>query len=396
MKVRVFPKKIFLKVLTLAVLVTFISQQALTQELAVVNSEANNETKKVKLDIKISYNNYEQSKNIIPGQGVTHKRVKRWLNGKPAMVNIIVVKPEAENLIIKPSYGSYNLNAVRKVKDLVSFEKGIAGINASYFKPDTGVPLGTSVVNGEILTGPLYQRVVFGVTKDNKFKMDKLDISGEISVGKEIKLPLYNVNQPVFSATGFTVFTDRWGLKTPKTSQYYCHIVVQDDKIQYIKQSSVLVPRGGYVVVGPRSRIPKGVIQKYESISYTAKLSPEDWNDINYAVGGGPYLIKEGKIFIDNERFSKAFLWSKAPRTAVGYTKSGNLILVTVDGREKGNHGATLTELARLMSELGAYNAMNLDGGSSTQMVYKGRVVNNPTVKGGNRVTNALVIVPAS
>lgn len=48
------------------------------------------------------------------------------------------------------------------------------------------------------------------------------------------------------------------------------------------------------------------------------------------------------------------------------------------------------------MSELGAYNAMNFDGGSSTQMVYRGRIVNSPLVKGGGRVTNALVIAPIS
>jgi len=345
-------------------------------------------------NMKLCYSNPEFTNNMVRGKGITHKRIKRWLNGRAAMVNIIVVNPEAERLIIKPSYGSYKLNSVRRVKDLVINENAIAGINASYFKPDTGVPLGASIVNGEILTGPLYQRVVLGVTEDNKFKMDKLDVSGEIKIGNSIILPLFNINQPVFSQTAFTVYTDRWGLRTPKTSEYYCHIVVLDGKIQYIKQSSVLIPQGGYVVVGPRSKIPKGIIQQYDSVNYTVKLSPEDWNDVKYAVGGGPYLIKEGKIFIDKQRFSNGFISMKAPRTAVGYTKGGSLILVTIDGRQEGTSGATLPELARLMHELGAVNAMNLDGGSSTQMVYKGKVVNRPTTAGGNRVTNALVIAP--
>jgi len=397
MRVRVFPKKIFLKVLILATLIAFTSQEALTQELASIKTsdfptKPDYIHKNVKLNIKLTYNNYEFSKNSI-GQGVRHKRVKRWLNGKPAMVNIIVVNPDVENLIIKPSYGSYKLNSVRRVKDLVTIEKAIAGINASYFKPDTGVPLGASIINGEVLTGPIYQRVVFGVTEDNKFKMEKLDVSGEIKIGNDISLPLFNINQPVFSQTGFTVYTDRWGGKTPRTSKYYCHIVVQDSKIQYIKQSSVPVPQGGYVIVGPRSKIPKN-IQQYDSVNYTVKLNPDDWNNVKYAVGGGPYLVKEGKIFIDRQHFSQGFLWMKAPRTAIGYTKSGSLVLVTVDGRQEGTSGASLPELAKLMQELGAFNAMNLDGGSSTQMVYKGKVVNTPTTRGGNRVTNALVIIP--
>ena len=53
-----------------------------------------------------------------------------------------------------------------------------------------------------------------------------------------------------------------------------------------------------------------------------------------------------------------------------------------------------MPELARIMRELGAYNAMNLDGGSSTQMVYNGKLVNLPTVEGGGKVTNALLVVP--
>ena len=395
MNVRVVSKSGFLKVLILATLIAFVSQEALTQELASIKpGDFSTRPDCNSNNIKLCYNTPEFSNNIIRGKGVTHKRIKRWLNGRPAIVNIIVVNPNAEKLVIKPSYGSYKLNSVRRVKDLVNFENAIAGINASYFKPDTGVPLGASIVNGEILTGPLYQRVVLGVTEDNKFKMEKLDISGEILIGNNISLPLFNINQPVFSQTGFTVYTDRWGSRTPRTSQYYCHIVVLDGKIQYIKQSSVLIPQGGYVVVGPRSKIPKN-IQQYDCVNYTAKLSPEDWNDIKYAVGGGPYLIKEGQVFIDRQRFSNGFLSMKAPRTAVGYSKGGSLILVTVDGRQEGTSGATLAELAKLMKELGAYNAMNLDGGSSTQMVYKGKVVNRPTTTGGNRVTNALVIVPS-
>ncbi len=394
MKIRIISKKIFSKSLVLAMLIAFISQEALTQELASITPiDFSKKTGTASTNSKICYNNAEFSSNLIKGRGIKHKRMKRWLNGKPSLINVIIVNPEAEKLIIKPSYGSYKLNYTMRVKDFVNNEKAIAGINASYFKPDTGVPLGASIINGEILTGPLYQRVVFGVTEDNKFKMDKLDISGEIKVGDNINLPLFNINQPVFSQIGFTVYTDRWGSKTPKTSQYYCHIVVSGNKIQYIKQSSVPIPQGGFVVVGPRSKIPK-TIRQYDNVSYNTKLSPEGWNNIKYAVGGGPYLIKEGKIFIDSERFTNGFIRTKSPRTAIGYTKAGSLILLTVDGRQEGTSGATLPEVAKLMHELGAYNAMNFDGGSSTQMVYKGKVVNVPTTAGGNRVTNALVIVP--
>jgi len=394
MRVRVVPKKGFIKIIALATVIAFLSHEALTQELASISGNDFSVKKRCESgDLKICSTNTEPSVNLVRGRGVTHKRIKRYLNGRPANINVIVVNPAVENFIIKPSYGSYKLNSVKRVKEFAKFENAIAGINASYFKPDTGVPLGASILNGEILTGPLFNRVVFGVTGDNKFKMDNIDITGEIKIGKNSPLPLFNVNQPVFSQNGFTVYTDRWGLRTPKTSEYFCHIVVSDGKIQYIKQSSVPIPEGGYVVVGPRSKVPKN-IQQYDEISYTSRVSQEDWNDVKYAVGGGPYLVKNGQVFVDREHFTQGFISMKAPRTAIGYTQGGNLILVTIDGRQEGTSGATLYELAKIMKELGAYNAMNFDGGSSTQMVYKGSVVNRPTTSGGNRVTNALVVIP--
>ena len=386
MRVR-FTKKIkLLKLISLSIFLVFFSHEAITQELVASTS------KSVPNDLCYSNNNFSNTLGI--GKGVKHTRVKRWLSGKPAIVNIITVNPDLERFVIKPSYGTYSINSVRRVSDFVYAEKAIAGINASFFKPGSGIPIGASIVNGEVLTGPLYNRVVFGITANNKFKMEKIAISGEISIGESVTLPLVNINQPITRTDGFTVYTDRWGSRTPDTSIYQCHIVVENNKVQYIKQSSVLIPQNGYVIVGPRSLIPKNTINQFDSVSYKASLSPDDWNNIKYAVGGGPYLVKDGKMFIDKQRFSNKFLWGKAPRSAVGYTKAGVLILVTVDGRQEGTDGATLTELAQIMYELGAYNAMNLDGGSSTQMVYKGQLVSKPTVKGGSRVTNALVVIP--
>lgn len=327
-------------------------------------------------------------------KSIVHKRVKRWLHGKPSMINILIIDPKSSGAIVKPSFGSYFLNTMQRVKDIVLSESAIAGINASYFKPDNGSTLGISIIDNEIISGPLYRRVAFGITKEKEFKMGRVDISGDIEIKNKGKLSLFNLNLPVFSKHNrFTVFTDKFGQYTPKTSPYYSHVVIKDGKVSYVKNSRVHIPRNGFVIVGLHKYLPK-YLAKGDEVNFNAKLTPEGWNDIEYAVGGGPYLVKKGKIFIDRQGFSKSFLWSKAPRSAIGYTKSGKLIFVTIDGRqEKYSEGATLGELAKIMWELGVYNAMNLDGGTSTQMVYNGKIVNSPIVKGGSRVNNALVIM---
>ena len=82
----------------------------------------------------------------------------------------------------------------------------------------------------------------------------------------------------------------------------------------------------------------------------------------------------------------------KNPRTAIGYTKDNEMIMVAVDGREGSSVGMTLMQLANFMKSLGCVNAMNLDGGGSTVMYVNGQVVNRPQVRGGITLSNALVL----
>ncbi len=119
------------------------------------------------------------------------------------------------------------------------------------------------------------------------------------------------------------------------------------------------------------------------------------------ALGGGPVLIESGatRITFDEEVFwgsGMGSLDARHPRTALGYTEDGRLLLLVVDGRSEASVGATLGELARELAALGAHEALNLDGGGSTTLVVSGKVVNRPSDKSGAReVASALLLVPA-
>jgi hypothetical protein len=83
------------------------------------------------------------------------------------------------------------------------------------------------------------------------------------------------------------------------------------------------------------------------------------------------------------------------PRSAVGFSKdSSTLYLVVVDGRKTTDVGLTLVELAKLMLRLGAYDAMNFDGGGSSTMIVEGKIVNRPSDSTGERpIGSGLLIV---
>ncbi len=112
------------------------------------------------------------------------------------------------------------------------------------------------------------------------------------------------------------------------------------------------------------------------------------------AMGAGPMLLLNGQYRITawEEGFGYTSIPNRHPRTAAGVAANGDLLLVVVDGRQEASRGVDLAELARLMREAGARDALNLDGGGSSTLVVQGRLVNRPT--GGTferQVMNALV-----
>jgi exopolysaccharide biosynthesis protein len=88
---------------------------------------------------------------------------------------------------------------------------------------------------------------------------------------------------------------------------------------------------------------------------------------------------------------------ARHPRSAVGVSRDGRTVwLVAVEGRSSASVGMTLVELGALLRRLGAWDALNFDGGGSTAMVVDGRLVTVPSDAAGERpVANALVVVGA-
>jgi exopolysaccharide biosynthesis protein len=92
-------------------------------------------------------------------------------------------------------------------------------------------------------------------------------------------------------------------------------------------------------------------------------------------------LLRDGalRVTADEEVFFGTAIPATHPRTAAGRTAEGDLILMVVDGRQPASRGVNLQELAYLMAQVGAVDAMNLDGGGSSTLVVRGVRLNRPT-----------------
>jgi hypothetical protein len=207
-------------------------------------------------------------------------------------------------------------------------------------------------------------------------------------------LPVTNLNSPFVAPDGIGVYTHRWG----RTAGYR----VTQGQTRHVRTVTV---RHGRVVGNRRGlstdRPIRGLllIGRGHGASELRPLSEGSPVRIHrslhghpqMAISGSHFLVREGRIIAVDDRVL-------APRTAVGVeSDTGKVLLLVIDGRSTTSRGYTMVELANLMIDLGADQAINLDGGGSSTMVAKSRqhqvaVVNHPSDGFQRRVANALEI----
>jgi exopolysaccharide biosynthesis protein len=120
------------------------------------------------------------------------------------------------------------------------------------------------------------------------------------------------------------------------------------------------------------------------------------WN-VETAIGGGPVLLQDGNVHITNDEellFAGKGKYDKHPRTAMGYTANGKLIILVIQGRFPAKaEGADLIQEATILQQLGCIEALNLDGGGSSCMLVNGKETITPSDKTGQRALPAVFII---
>ena len=352
-------------------------------------NEFSMETRAKNFDEKIR-KKYPKAAIVDVDSGVKHIKVTKYYDGRPVRINIVEIDLKlAEDFELKPALSSTsnNLRSRRTITTIAKNTNSIVAVNGTYFKPQTGVPLGTLMIDGKVYTGPVYDRVAMGIF-DNGFDMARVQFDSVLE-GSKNSVKVDNINQPRMLSTHVIAYSNDWGKTSPSSPKYGFQIALKDNKVVGASYSSLAIPEGGYVIVGPAKLLRPLAFEK--KVKLKIGISP-DWKNVKHIISGGPYLVKDSKVFVDMTAQKLGSVGGKNPRTAIGYTKDNEMIMVTVDGREGSSVGMTLMQLAGFMKSLGCINAMNLDGGGSTVMFVNGHVVNKPQVRGGITLSNALVL----
>ena len=336
-------------------------------------------------EIAEKYKNYKVEE---VEKGVKHIRMIKYFNKKPVRINIVEISRNInDELVIEPAIASSTLAARSKISNIANRDNAVVAINGGYFKPQTGTPLGTLMINKSVYTGPIYDRVALGIFESG-YDMARVKLKAEIKTNNGM-LKVDNINQPRMLSTHTIVYTPKWGAYCPPAPKYGKLLIIENNKLVNTAYKSSKIPENGYIISGSAKNLDSIINSKRFKLDINT--SPE-WKNVNHIVSGGPYLVKQGEIFVDITEQKLTAIGGRNPRTAIGYTKNHNLIMLTADGREGASVGLTLTELAYLMKQLGCVNAMNLDGGGSTVMYINGKVVNKPAVSGGIPLSHTLLV----
>lgn len=325
--------------------------------------------------------------------GIKHIKMVKYYAGRPVKINIVEMSSEvATNYELMPVKASdYDLHSKTTLRTMAGRTNSIVALNGGYFKPQSGLPLGTLVINGKLYTGPVYNRAALGIFEDG-YDVSRIEFDGYIR-GNDKEIKIDNINQPRMLSSYVIAYTREWGAYAPVSPKNGVQLKIAGNRILKASANSLSIPEDGYVLVGPKEKLSPLFGAEY--VEMELGLNPK-WENVKHVISGGPYLVKNGNVYVDVAEERLNAIGGRNPRSAIGYTKDNDLILVAVDGREGSSVGLTLYELANLMYSLGCVNAINLDGGGSTVMYVNGAIVNKPPQPGGIAISNAVVIAPKS
>jgi hypothetical protein len=321
----------------------------------------------------------------------THGPVAFHLVNGPRPGGLYALKPVLSNNAI------LGRERVTSMQRSVSTSATVVGVNGDLFAWADGRPSGMLMRSGVLESPPHADRSSVGIAGDGTLRVERIAFAG-IWRGTGQRRPL-RLNQPP-AANGVSIFTPSWGPATPAGAG-----VVEAVLSPFPPAAPNTDHFGTVVQIGETSggtRIPPNAAVIVARGTGAARLAAEaplgtnvfvrfaltpDWAGVPDALGGGPVLVRSGKpVFRANEAFTLDQTGHRHPRSAVGQLANGRIILVAVDGRQRGySVGMTSFELALLMVRLGAVSASGLDGGGSTTMAFEGTLLNRPSDPAGER-----------
>lgn len=264
----------------------------------------------------------------------------------------------------------------------------IAGINGDFHDPGSDQPLGGVISGGRMLRSPRagYDQVT--LDRDGRLHAGPLGWSGSLVASDGTTIPLGGVNVDR-GADAAVLYTPAWGGSTPAGAEHEFvlraagpagTLGITPVEIVATRAGSGGIPVDGAVLsaTGSAGAALRGLTSRVgNGVSRAAQLRLETALDAVASLGAHPVLLRDGRRVFPAA--PDGFTRFRNPRTLLGWNLSGEIVMVTVDGRRDDAEGMSLAQAADLLLGLGATDAVNFDGGGGTTFVVAGEVENLPS-----------------
>ncbi len=278
----------------------------------------------------------------------------------------------------------------------------VVAVNGDFTGPG-GALVGSMVSRGELVATPGIPHVQLNLDAGGRGTIaEGLDWRVQVNTPSGQSVAAQRVNRPLLGE-GINLYSRRWGPST-LTDASTVEVILQLASAEILPSgttpvTAVTLRSGGNSAIGPGQVVLAGRGAGGQALAAFAQRAGSRGASLlvqtasTQSSGASPHLLNKGQLaYPTGERDS--FTQGRHPRTMVGITPAGEILLVTVDGRQNGSAGLSLLEAANLMAGLGATDAVNLDGGGSTTFVTGGGVRNRPSDGAERRVVSALALVP--
>ena len=348
--------------------------------------------------------------------GVEYAELTRTIDGQPVRMNLL--RLDLKKVRLDVVHALDMAIGTETVSSMAKRHGAFAAINGGFFRLDNSIwagdPAGALQIDGKLLSESINNRVGLAIWNDldsTSVALGHLNLNYTVAMSQRrqfvTNLRLSGVNRER-KDDDIVLFTAEF-YRTTLTNDGGLELIFGNKTVEHNQSGNSVIPSNGFVLSAGKNRVQEllPVGNKKVALALIVPVSVVDLPNepqeaymtglakVEDIVSGVPQLIKHGKIDItwQEEKASKSFVETRHPRTAVAKLKDGKFLMITVDGRSESSGGIGLYDLAALLLELGATDAMNLDGGGSTTMYLDGKIVNKPSDKEGERKVSDAIIV---
>jgi exopolysaccharide biosynthesis protein len=326
---------------------------------------------------------------------VRYQHRSEIINGLKQEIDILEIDLSHGLAQIKPVLSHDLIYGFQLLSEMAENKDAYAAVNAGFFHA-YGLPSGMVMIDGELILPSTGNYPVFIIENGAaSLKNINSEIIVKYGSGNENMIKADAMNFPAEDSK-IAVYTPVYG-KTNRAEKSNITATVVNGTVTrtafYYGEAEI--PSDGMLITFfDTDRYEKTGIPIKEGDPVTLTHLP-DISNITEAYECGCWLVRDGDAVAPERDAWVGVLTNHDPRTAVGIKDDGTVILMTVDGRQPGySAGFTGRELADYLIGLGAKDAAMLDGGASTEMIVRGRMVNRPSFKGEERpLAGALVVI---